>query len=55
VSYIELTETFEVDGETTTYPECILFERNGDGLVDHVSVFMKYPDAAPPVPGASAT
>jgi hypothetical protein len=54
VSYIELSETFEVDGVLTEYPELILFERNDDGLIDHVSVFMKYPGAAAPVEGGSA-
>ena len=29
LSFVELSETFEVDGVLTEYPECILFERNG--------------------------
>lgn len=41
VSYAELSETFEVDGAATTWPECILFERGDDGLISHVSVFFK--------------
>ena len=45
VSFVELSETFGVDGVATTYPECILFERNDNGLISHVSVFMKQPGA----------
>ena len=54
VSFVELSETFGVDGVPTTYPECILFERNDDCLICHVSVFMKYPGAEAPVEGARA-
>ena len=55
VSFVELTETFGVDGVATTYPECILFERNDAGLISHVSVFMKQPGAEGPVQGARAS
>jgi limonene-1,2-epoxide hydrolase len=55
VSFVELSETFEVDGVLTEYPECILFERNDDGLISHVSVFMKQPGVEGPVEGARAT
>jgi SnoaL-like domain len=55
VSYVELSETFEVDGVLTEYPECILFERNNDGLISHVSVFIKQPGAEAPVEGGRAT
>jgi hypothetical protein len=41
VSFAELSETFEIDGAATTWPECILFEQNNDGLISHVSVFFK--------------
>jgi hypothetical protein len=41
VSYAELSETFEIDGVATTWPECILFERDADGLISRVSVFFK--------------
>jgi hypothetical protein len=54
VSFVELSETFAVDGVPTTYPECILFERNDDGLISHVSVFMKQPGGDAPVAGARA-
>jgi hypothetical protein len=54
VSFVELSETFGVDGVATTYPECILFERNDDGMICHVSVFMKQPRGGGPVEGARA-
>lgn len=54
VSYVELSETFEVDGVRTEYPECILFERGQDGLISHVSVFIKQPGDDAPVPGGRA-
>ncbi len=41
VSYAELSETFEIDGVATTWPECILFEQDTDGLISRVSVFFK--------------
>lgn len=43
LAFVELTETVELDGTPATYHECILFERNAVGLIDHVSVFMKQP------------
>lgn len=43
LSYVELSETVEIDGSPTKYPECILFEQNDDGLICHVSVFIKQP------------
>jgi hypothetical protein len=55
VSFVELSETFGVNGVATTYPECILFERNDNGLIAHVSVFMKQPGAEGPVEGARAS
>jgi SnoaL-like domain len=55
LSYVELSETFEVDGVLTEYPECILFERGEDGLISHVSVFVKQPGAQGPVEGARAS
>jgi SnoaL-like domain len=45
LSYVELTETFEIDGVTKRWPECILFERSDDGRISHVSVFFKQPGA----------
>ncbi|ORW47042.1 hypothetical protein AWB90_13880 [Mycobacterium paraense] len=47
VSYAELTEAFEIDGVAATWPECILFEQDDDGLISHVSVFFKQPGAGP--------
>ena len=55
VSFVELSETFELDGVLTEYPECILFERDGAGLICHVSVFMKRPGAEAAVPGGRAS
>ena len=47
LSYVELTEAFEIDGVTTEWPECILFEQRDDGLISRVSVFFKQRGAAP--------
>jgi SnoaL-like domain len=55
VCHVELSETFEVDGVLTEYPECILFERGEDGLIRHVSVFVKQPGGDAPVEGGRAT
>lgn len=41
LSYVELTEAFEIDGAPAEWPECILFEQRDDGLISHVSVFFK--------------
>jgi ketosteroid isomerase-like protein len=41
VCYVELSETFDIDGVPTEYPECLMFEQNPDGLINRVSVFMK--------------
>jgi hypothetical protein len=49
LSYVELTEAFEmdwamdgaIDGVTTEWPGCILFEQRDDGLISRVSVFFK--------------
>jgi hypothetical protein len=48
VSFVELTETFEIDGTPTAWPECLLFEQNDDGLISHVSVFFKQRHADTP-------
>ncbi len=47
VCYAELSETFEIDGVATTWPECILFELGHDGLISHVSVFFKQRPVGP--------
>ncbi len=54
VCYVELSESFEVDGARTEYPECILFQRADDGRICHVSVFIKEPGGIGPVAGARA-
>jgi limonene-1,2-epoxide hydrolase len=41
VCYVELTETFDIDGVPTEYPECLVFEQNPEGLINRVSVFIK--------------
>ena len=41
VCYVELSETFDIDGVPTDYPECLVFELNPDGLINRVSVFIK--------------
>lgn len=46
VSFVELTEAFEMEGATTEWPECILFEQGDDGLIARVSVFFKQRGAA---------
>ena len=45
VSYVELSESFVIDGVPATWPECILFEQGDDGLISRVSVFFKQPGA----------
>ena len=55
LSFGELSETFEVDGTPTTYPECIVFERDAAGLIRRVSVFIKQPGGDAPVEGGRAT
>jgi SnoaL-like domain len=54
LSFVELSETFDVDGTLTTYPECIRFDRDGDGLICGVSVFIKQPGGEAPVEGGRA-
>ena len=55
VSFVELSEFFEIDGVLTECPECLLFERDHDGLIRHVSVFIKRPGAEPLVAGGRAS
>jgi SnoaL-like domain len=55
LSYVELSETFEVDGQPTTCPECIVFERDDAGLIGRVSVFIKQPGGDVPVEGGRAS
>jgi limonene-1,2-epoxide hydrolase len=40
--YVELTESFDIDGVPTAYPECLVFELNSDCLINRVSVFIKH-------------
>lgn len=55
LAYVELSESFEVDGTRATYPECIRFECDDAGLIRHVSVFIKQPGGDAPVEGGRAT
>jgi limonene-1,2-epoxide hydrolase len=55
LTFVELSETFDVNGTVIEYPEVVLFEVDGAGLITFVSVFMKYPGMDAPVPGASAS
>ena len=41
VCYVELSETFDIDGVPTEYPECLVFKQNSNGLINRVSVFIK--------------
>ncbi|HWS93733.1 MAG TPA: nuclear transport factor 2 family protein [Mycobacterium sp.] len=41
LSYVELTEAFEIDGVPGECSECILFEQGDDGPISRVSVFFK--------------
>jgi hypothetical protein len=54
VCFVELSETFAVSGALTECPECIRFERGDDGLISHVSVFIKRPGGQGAVEGARA-
>jgi hypothetical protein len=47
LSFVELTEAFEIDGVAKEWPECLLFEQDDDGLISRVSVFFKEPEANP--------
>jgi hypothetical protein len=55
LTFVELSETFDVNGTVIEYPEVVLFEVDEAGLITLVSVFMKYPGMDAPVPGASAS
>ncbi len=39
--YVELSETFDIDGVPTECSECLVFEQNSAGLINRVSVFIK--------------
>lgn len=54
LSFVELTEAFEIDGAPAAWPECLLFEQNDDGLISHVSVFFKQPGADTGAPRSNA-
>jgi hypothetical protein len=54
VVYAEVTESFVYGGEKMAYPEVLVFDLGGDGLISRVQVFMMRPGETPPVEGASA-
>lgn len=54
IVFVELSETFDVNGRATEYPECLLFETGDDDRIERVSVFMKTPGADAPVAGGRA-
>lgn len=39
--YVELSETFDIDGVPSECSECLVFEKNSSGLINRVSVFIK--------------
>jgi hypothetical protein len=54
LTFVELSETFDVHGTIIEYPEVVLFQVDDAGLITYVSVFMKYPGMHAPVEGGSA-
>lgn len=50
----EINEVFEFDGQTMDYPEALVFDLDGAGLIRRVQVYMMRPGEQPPVPGGSA-
>ncbi|MGB8391614.1 nuclear transport factor 2 family protein [Mycobacterium sp.] len=54
LSFVELTEAFEIDGVPAQWPECIVFEQSDDGLISHVSVFFKQPGSGTDAPRSRA-
>jgi SnoaL-like domain len=54
VVYAEVVESFVHQGEKMAYPEVLVFDLGGDGLISRVQVYMMRPGEAPPVEGASA-
>jgi len=52
--FAEVSESFVVGDTLTSYPEILVFETDDDGLINFVSVFMKFPGMQPPVEGGSA-
>ncbi|MBO0729308.1 MAG: nuclear transport factor 2 family protein [Acidimicrobiaceae bacterium] len=54
VVYAEIVESFVHAGEKLAYPEVLVFDLDGKGLINRVQVFMMRPGEQPPVEGASA-
>ena len=54
VVYAEIVESFVHAGTEFAYPEVLVFDLDGAGLIRRVQVFMMRPGEQPPVEGASA-
>jgi hypothetical protein len=54
VVYAEVVESFVFDGTPMEFPEVLVFDLAGDGLINRVQVYMMRPGEQPPVPGARA-
>jgi hypothetical protein len=54
VVYAEVVESFIFNGTPMAFPECLVFDLAGDGLISRVQVYMMRPGEQPSVPGARA-
>lgn len=52
--FVELTESFQVDGAPHHYPEICVMEGGPDGRIHRVDVFVKHPGSEGPVAGSRA-
>lgn len=43
---VELSETLDVGGVPTEFPEALLFDFDGDGLIARVDIYIKQPPGA---------
>lgn len=50
----EINEVFELDGRLVDYPEALVFDLDGAGLIRRVQVYLMRPGEQPPVPGSRA-
>jgi len=54
VVFAEIDESFVVHGREVSFPELLVFDIDGSGLINRVQVFMMRPDDKPMVPGGKA-
>lgn len=54
VVYAEIVESFTFGDTAMAYPEVLVFDLTGEGLIRRVQVYMMRPGEEPPVPGAKA-